>query len=77
MAQLRWIAAPLFTKVLPLTSKGRMELPELVTGGAAAPSLPVNVWKLVLLAVLLLETGAAALLVTLVAGAATAEVAAV
>jgi hypothetical protein len=45
MSQLRWIAAALFTKVAPLTSKGRSELPELVTGGAAPPRVPVNVCK--------------------------------
>ena len=37
--QARWMAADLLTKVSPLTSKGRSELPELVTAGAAMPPM--------------------------------------
>jgi len=37
MSQLLCTAADLFTNVLPLTSNGLVESPELVTGGAAMP----------------------------------------
>lgn len=49
IAQERWIAAPAFRKVAPLTEKGRSEAVE-VTGGGAPPRVPVNVWILLLVA---------------------------
>ena len=47
IAQERWIAAPAFRKVAPLTEKGRSEAVE-VTGGGAPPRVPVNIWMLLL-----------------------------
>src|SRR3569833_3177324 len=58
MSQLRWMAAPILTKVLPFTSKGRSPEDE-VTGGAGPPRVPVNFCTLVPLA----ATGEAATLV--------------
>ena len=49
IAQERWIAAPAFRKVAPLTENGRSEAVE-VTGGGAPPRVPLNVWILLLVA---------------------------
>lgn len=41
----RWRAAPALTKVAPFTANGRVPAEEM-TGGAAAPRVPVKVWTL-------------------------------